>query len=176
MPIDNRMSKEDKEKLLNEAINDTPEPTEETQDPQETTTEVGKDQPDEEVEAPKQPKTPPLEERYKASTQEGQVLHLKNEKITKTVLEAKNLPEPTEDELKQSFPEWDDMTPTEQRLAKTSVQSERKFSKVYEAIQEGQKIDEWAKKVDEFLLTGVTEFKRLSGNEDEFKSFAMVTR
>ena len=118
---------------------------------------------------------PPVEERYRQSTIEAQVLTAKQKKFNQTVKDAANLPEPTEEELRAEYPDWDVMDDTAKKLAKKSLMNERRFGMVVTAVEEGRKIDEWTKKVDDFVATAITkpEFARLTGKEEEFKSFCM---
>lgn len=147
---------------------------------------------DEEVEEeePEQKEVPPVKEeeteteedkekKYRSQQTEAQIQAERNRVINNKVEEAKNLPEPTEDELrafvKEDGAEWDELTNFEQSQARRSFKAERKLSLVTEAVQEGKKVDEWAEKVDEFIdsTDGKPEFVQLSGNEAEFKKFAM---
>ncbi len=199
---DNKTTQEEIDKKAKEALeaketpdDETPE-GEDTETPEEEETETPTDEGKEDEETPegegedegdeeegeegdqgkkKQPPTqqPPIEDRYRESTREAQVLYKKQKKFTDTVEQAANLPEPTEEELKAEYPEWDEMTDTEKRLAKDNFVNKRKFDMVHQATLEGKKIDEWANKVDTYLTTAVTKFPRLAGKEEEFKWFCM---
>jgi hypothetical protein len=169
-----KTSKEEREKIINEALEEpeTPEVIEE-ETPEEPQT------PQEPEEEPEEDKSnlPDTETRYKESTREAQILTLKNRKFLETVEKAKVLPEPTEDDLKREFPEWEDMTDTEKKLARKNYINEQRFSLVEEAAAEGRNITEWAEKIDSFLTTEIHTNKtlsaRLEGREDEFRSFAL---
>ena len=160
-----KSSKEDRNKILDDEL-ETPENTpEETSDEEdtpenediETPEEESEDEPEDEdseeetSDEEDTPETPPIEERYRNSTREAQILHSKTKKFTESVKAAADLTEPTEEELKAEYSDWDDMTETEQRLAKRTLMSERKFNLVHGAVLEGEKITEWEGKVDEFL-------------------------
>jgi hypothetical protein len=155
---------------------DSPTDNEDDENPEDEETDEGEGEGEEgedEGEEGKKFTTPPVEERFKHQQRENQVLYSKQKKFTETVEQAASLPEPTEEELKVEFPDWDTMTETEQRLAKRSLMSDKRFSMVHGAVQEGKKIDEWNEKVDQFLVTAVTTFPRMAGKENEFKSFCM---
>lgn len=73
----------------------------------------------------KTPPEPPVEtpedkeahwkEKFSKSSQEALVLNMKNKEMSRAFEDAAALPEPTEDELKKEFSEWDDMTSTEKK-------------------------------------------------------------
>lgn len=180
--IDNRKSKEEIEEIVDD-VNDTPEetptepdesdPVEETPEEPEPTNEEP-EEPKEEPEKPTQP-TVDYKERYSQSTREAQVLAAKNKKLVETIDEAANLAEPTEDELRREYSDWDQMTDKEKRLFKDNLINKRKFNLVHEAVLDARKVDEWAEKVDTFVTkkTLLDEYPQLEGKEDDFKTFAM---
>lgn len=169
----NKTTKEERERIIQAALEaeeelETPEEDEEVEETSEEEAPV--------VEEPvveEKPKLPDLEERYKESTRESQVLFAKQKKFTETVEQANRLPEPTEPELMSEYPNWSEMTDTERRLAKDNYINRRKFDLVYEATQEGREIERWAEKVESFLTTASTKYPRLDGREQEFKTFVL---
>lgn len=181
------MSKEDKDKTISEALNveESQNPAEDEENPEneEVIIEDKKEIPakvekaeDKKETPPEQPKPddkkePPVTDRYKASTKESQVLFLKKTKYEEAVRDAKNYVA-SEADLKEAYPEWDEMTATEQRLAKDNLENKMKFAKVAEATDEGDRIQEWSDKVDSFLLTDASK-AGIEGKEDEFKTFCM---
>lgn len=150
--------------------------------------ELTEEAPQEEVvtQAPK-PKPTPIpptpeqsaEERLKHSTREALVLTAKNTKLVKSIDEAAAISDITDDELMREASskglDFEIMTDTERLLFKDSVLNSRKFSKVFEAAQEGRKLDEWADKVDGFIddPNTIGKFSVISGREAEFRSFCM---
>jgi hypothetical protein len=118
-------------------------------------------------------KQPSVEERYKQSTQEAQILHNKNKKFSETVEKAAKIPEPTEEEMKNAYPDWDVMSATEQKLAKESVMHKKKFDMIHGVVLEGKKVEEWAEEVDSFLIKAITQYPSLDGKEEQFKRYCM---
>lgn len=172
MAIDNRKPKEEIQEEVDEIVN-TPEGTPEVETPEEIETPEEVEQPEEKPESTTKPDID-YKEKFRESTREAQVLAAKNRKIVETIDEAAQAPEPTEDELRKEFPEWDTLTEIEQRLFKDNLMNRRKFDLVHSAVQETRKVDEWAGKVDEFLTEkSASEQNPLEGREDEFRSFAM---
>lgn len=164
--------KEEEEKVVE------PEPSEEVveevkEKPEKKEEEVVEPAPSEEV--PEKKPLPPAEERLKESTRESQVLFLKNRKIQEAIEQAGQLPEPTEDELKVEFSDWDELSPVEQKLAKDNLWNKRKFDAIATVSQEGKDIDAWNNKVDEFVDDPKTLVNNpeLEGKVESFKSFAM---
>lgn len=119
------------------------------------------------------------DQRYKAQQAETQIQAEKNKDLISKIDQASQLPEPTEQELrdyvKSKGSDWDELTVFEQAMAKDTLLSNRRFSLVNEAVQTTKKIDEWANRVDSFIdaTDGKPEFVKLSGHEAEFRKFAM---
>jgi len=126
---------------------------------------------------PATPEIPPVEtdweRKAKASAREAQVLGFKSKEIAEAVDKADAIPEPTPEELAKEYPEWEEMTPTEQRLAKDSFIGKQKFGIIHSAVSKFKKVDEWNEKVDTFIADPVTlvNFPELEGKLDEFKDF-----
>lgn len=193
MAISNKISKEELDRKINESvedIEDTDTPPTDQDNPNEdndldtdlknTDTPEDNDNPENKDDDPnpenkdQDKNTPPsLEDRYAASTQEAQILHSRQKEINEAFDKADKLPEPTEEELKAEYPDWDKMSPTEKRFAKDILLNKRKFSTVNEVAQKGKKLDEWIDQVDNFIKTEVGKYPRLVGHESEFKSFAI---
>lgn len=156
-----------------DVLKDQPEPEEQPQPDSEP-------KPSEEAPAPQpDPKPEPQPEvdykkKYVESTREAQVLHAKNKKINEAIEHAMTLPDPTEDELKKEFSEWDAMTDTEKRLAKDNLVSTRRFNMLSEVTKESKDIEAWNSKVDTFIddPKTLTDNPELEGKLDEFKLFA----
>jgi hypothetical protein len=112
--------------------------------------------------------------KFTESTREAQVLRAKNKKLQEAIQNAGSLPEPTEQELQAEFPEWEEMTATERRLAKDSILNRRRFDAINSAALEGKNIDEWNQKVDEFVDDPKTLIANpeLEGKQEEFKRFS----
>jgi hypothetical protein len=117
--------------------------------------------------------------KYKAQQAEAQIQAEKSKSIAAKAEQAANIADPTEAELRsfvaQDGANWDELTTFEQSMTKRTYISEKRSQLVLEAVQEGKKVDEWAGKVDTFIETtdGKPEFIELSGNEADFRKFAM---
>lgn len=111
------------------------------------------------------------ERKSTESAREAMILVGRNKKFTTAVDEAANLPEPTVEDLKSEYPEWDSMTQTEQRLAKDNLVNKRKFDRVHQAVEETKKVEEWADSVDKYLAENPN--TELEGKEEAFKSYCM---
>ena len=134
-------------------------------------------------ETPETPKTPDevkkeekdnYEKRYRDSTAEAQVLYSKNKKITEAIKKAGSVSEPTDGELAVEYPEWEEMSDFEKRLAKDSLMNKRGFEAIKEATKEFEQLDKWSGEIDSFLTDPATLAKHtdLDGRENEFKMFA----
>lgn len=128
----------------------------------------------EEEVAPSEPEEEKLKKKLSASARENQKIYAKNRVINQALTEAEEIPEPTEDELKVEFKDWDVMTETEKVFAKEASITRRWRAKVSEAKQQATKIEKWNDSVDEFAddpKTFVT-YPDLEGKADEFREFA----
>lgn len=163
----NKTTKEEREKVIAEALEEEKEEEQPSETPEEQPEEVVEEKVEEKKELPT------IEERYKESTRESQVLFAKQKKFNETVEKAASLPEPTEGELRGEYLNWEEMTDNEKMLAKDNLINKRKFEVVYQATLEGKKIEEWADKVEAFITTDATKYPKLAGKEDSFKSFCL---
>lgn len=117
--------------------------------------------------------------RYKAQQTEVQIQVARNKALIDKVLQGKDIPEPTIDELKifvaQDGVNWDELTVFEQATARRTCLQEKRFDLINEAVVTSKKIDEWAKQVDTFIdsTDSKPEFVELSGHEAEFRNFCM---
>lgn len=175
---------------------DEDEPEEEETDPEKEESETeeeddGEDEPEEKDKPKKEKKVvqPPKEEKptngekkdpdwktkHKESTREAMVLHAKNKKIQEAITNAADLPAPTDEEMETKFANWEDMTSTEQSLARDVEHLRRQNQAINSAAQEGKNIDEWNGQVDTFLEDPHTliDNPELEGKQDDFKIFAM---
>ena len=127
-------------------------------------------QPDEEDELEKQKK------KAKASAQEAQILHSRTKKYDEAVLEAEGITEPTDEEMQKEYgkDEWEEMTLGQQRMAKKSWVSDKRFEIMARVSKEGKEVQEWVEKVDKFLEDPKTlnKYPVLEGKEEDFKIFS----
>ena len=124
------------------------------------------------------PIDPDYKEKFRQSSKEALVLHAKaeqTEKMNKAIEEADAIKDIPEDVIKKDYPEWDDMTQTEQRLAKETYISNKRWEAVHTASQVGKDITVWNDKVDGFIGDPKTlvDIPELEGRVDDFKIFAM---
>ena len=138
------------------------------------------------VTPPVEPVTPePLDEpkpgdvdykkRYTDSSREAIVLAVKNKELNGAIDEAANIPDPTDDEMKAAYPGFDEeMTATEQQLARESLLNKKRFELINNATQKYKKIEDWHERVDTFVTDPKTLIANpdLEGKQDEFKIFA----
>lgn len=113
--------------------------------------------------------------KFIASTQEAQVLHSKQKKITQAVETAMSLPEPTEEELIAEFgDDWETMSTFERKLAKKNYINDKKFALLGNVMSEFKQGDEWSEKVSEFITDPKVMLKHtaLEGKEADFVVFA----
>jgi len=82
--------------------------------------------------------------------------------------------DPTEDDLKGEYPEWETMTSTEKRLAKESLVNKQRFQIIHEARKAEKNIEAWKEKVDTFIDNpqSLIDNPELEGKQEEFKAFA----
>jgi hypothetical protein len=112
--------------------------------------------------------------KFVESSRENQVLHSKSKKIAEAFNQAGQTPEPTDEELKSEYRDWEDMTTTEQKFAKDILHNKRKFTVLDTANQEFKNIEVWNEKVDSFVgdPKTLTDNPELDGREYEFKLYA----
>lgn len=98
----------------------------------------------------------------------------KNEKLNSAVDEASKITDIPEETIRVEYPEWDDMTTTEKRLAKENYINNKRFEVIHKASLEGKNIEEWNKKVESFVTDPetLTINPELEGKGEEFKLFA----
>lgn len=156
------------EESLNELDQEKPE-----EKPEEKSIETPEEKPTETEEESVEEKPQNYKKRYADSTREAQILHAKNKKIVEVIEKAKEISDPTEEELIAEYPDWEMMTDTERKMAKDSVISRRRFEALDEATQDFRKSEKWNAKVDKFMTDPQTliDYPGLEGKEEEFKIF-----
>lgn len=118
--------------------------------------------------------SPDYKEKFVESTRESQVLASRNKKVFETLDKIEEIPEPTEDELKKEFLDWDVMSDFEKRIARNDIINGRKFQELGKMRKEFKDLDEWQGKVDVYIEDPNTLIANpgLEGKADEFKIFA----
>jgi hypothetical protein len=130
--------------------------------------------------APAKPDEPKIdyEARYKGSTQEAQILKAKNDQFMGAVVDAKNIPEPTEAELKEIYgpDNWDLMDTVQKTLARENLIAKRRFEKIGSAVEATQKSEEWVGKVSAFANNpeNAIKYPALDGHEADFIRFCSL--
>lgn len=141
--------------------------------PEPTPSEPVPESKEESKEEPKEPQDD-YKKKFSESTREAQVLHAKNKKVNEAIDRAVALPEPTEEELKAEYANWDELDEFAQKMARDVVSSKKKMEVLAEATKEFKDIDAWNEKVDKFVDDPkvLVKHPELDGKEEEFKVFA----
>jgi len=123
---------------------------------------------------PKPIPNPDLKKKLSASARENQKINAKNKKINEAIDKGADLPQPTDEEMKQEYPDWDLMEDHMKKLAKDAIVSKRFRKSLVKAREEGRKIEKWNEQVDEFIADPETLTKNpdLENRLDEFKVYA----
>ena len=132
------------------------------------------------TEPPATPPAKPAEEdidwkkKFSESARENQVQGFKNKEINTAYEEASKVNDVAEEELKKEYGEWDDMTATEQKLAKDNLINKKRFDIVNTAISKFKDVDQWSEKIDTFVGDPkvLIAHPELEGKVEEFKNFA----
>lgn len=158
-------------------------PDKEEEIPEEVVEEVeeeNKEVEDDEAEPSKEVKEKLKEEvkekdkKLSASARENQKIYAKNRVINKALVDAEEVPEPTEEELTEEFKDWDIMSEVEKTLAKETVISRNWRKTISKAKEQASKIEKWNESVETFVDDPKTLIDNpdLEGKTDEFKEFA----
>jgi hypothetical protein len=112
--------------------------------------------------------------RYTDSSREAKVLATKNKEINDAFVQAAEIALPTDEEMKAEYPEWEDMTSTEQRFATENLINKKRFDVITSAVNKFKKVEDWNVKVDTFVDNPKTLIANpeLEGKTDEFRIFA----
>lgn len=115
-----------------------------------------------------------LKKRKSDSDREAQKIIAKNRVINKALADAEDVTEPTEEELKQEYPDWDVMSDTERKFAQEAVISKKWRTIISQAKQQATKIEKWNQTVKDFIDDPATyiEHPDLEGKTTQFMTFA----
>ena len=170
-----------------EKLKDAEEETPEDVEPEDTELE---DNPEDEEEVPETPEEPEIEpeeppeepeppkpdykKKFSESARNAQRIRDKNKKINEAIDKGKDIPEPTDEEMKLEFPDWDVMEDFSKKLAKETVVNKKFRENLAKAREAGKKIEKWNEQVDKFTKDPETLTKNpdLEGRLEEFKTFA----
>jgi len=113
-------------------------------------------------------------EKFSYSTRENQLLRGKISSLEKQLGVITNDETPTDAEMRQLYPEWDDMLGLEKDLLKKTIILERRLNKTSMLVQDMVNEKNFEEKLDNFLTKAslTNEFSGLKGREKEFKEFA----
>lgn len=166
---------EDKEEEGNEEEQKEEEVVE---DKKEEEVEKGSEEKEENQEEEDEKKEFPTEkEQLKESTRESQILHLKNKKLQEAIDQSAEIQPPTEEEMKQSYPDWDEMTAFEKKVATDTEHNNKRFAVLEGISKENKDIEAWNAKIDEFIDDPKTlkDYPNLISKtaQEKFKKFAL---
>ena len=113
--------------------------------------------------------------KLKASAQESIILHSTNKKIQESIMQASEMPLPTDEEMITKFSNWEDLDDFSQKMARENEWNSRKIQAVTSVSQEFRDYNAWEARVNEFVTDPktITDTPLLDGKEEEFKKFAM---
>lgn len=118
-----------------------------------------------------------LKKKLTNSAKEAQVLQSRTKKYDEAVGEAEAIVAPTDADMEAEYgtADWNEMTMTEQRLAKKSWLSEKRFEIMSKVSKEGRDIEKWNASVDTFVDDPkvLIDHPELEGKTEDFKLFAM---
>lgn len=172
------ITEEDLTKSQEEESEESEEEHDEASEVDDTPDEEGQEEEATEAEAEDEEQAEPSKELYKKkfseSSRENQKIHAKNRVINQALIEADEIPEPTEEELVKEYPDWELMTDIEKTLAKETVVSRNWRKVISQAKEQATKIEKWVDSVDEFIEDPKTlvDNPELEGKTDEFRQFA----
>lgn len=138
---------------------------------------IEEEQPEKTDDEPTQPQTrttPDYETKFKESAKEGILQHERVKLRDAHIEQLTKIETPTDTELKEKYPWWDDSTidePTRTFYRNELVKEKRLARTEHIALTLAEKL-EYNDKLDDFIENPTDEFKGLSGKEMEFKRFA----
>jgi hypothetical protein len=164
-----------------EKLQDAPEveeePTEVPQDEPEAEIEASQEEvvPEKEQAEPSEEEKQRLKDKLSASARENQKIYAKNRVINQAIVEAEDLPEPTEEELAKEYKDWDVASDTERILLKETYVTKQWRAKIAEAGKQATKIEKWNDSVEAYADDPQTliDNPELEGKTEQFKKFAM---
>lgn len=120
----------------------------------------------------------PEETRQKLidSSREAQILYARNKQVQDAIVNANNIPAPTDDEMRKEFPNWDKLDDFSKRMARDNITNSRRLEAVTAVTQDFKDQDAWMEKVDKYIENPEVLAKTpdLDGLQDEFKKFASL--
>ena len=118
---------------------------------------------------------PDYKKKYIASQQESLILHAKNKQVNEALEKVSKFADPTQEELKKEYTDWDVMSEFEKKMAKESLVNTKRFKAFEKLTIDNKSVEAWNTKVNKFIGDPKTMIAspELEGKEAEFKLFAM---
>jgi len=118
---------------------------------------------------------PDYKKKYIASQQESLILHAKNKQVNEALDKVSKFADPTQEELKKEYTDWDVMSEFEKKMAKESSVNTKRFKAFEKLTIDNKSIEAWNTKVNEYIGNPKTLIAspELEGKEAEFKLFAI---
>lgn len=112
--------------------------------------------------------------KFIESTREAQILHAKNKKVNEALDKAMSINDVDEEELRQEYPNWDEMEEWQQKIAKKGLVNDKRIASLAEISKETKDIEAWNAKIDTFLddPKSLTDYPELEGKIEEFRLFS----
>jgi len=171
---DNQEEVEDTESSVEEEeINDNNE-EEQAGEVEEPTEDEEESAEEEEQEQEQAKPSPDYKKKFSESSREAQKVVAKNRKLVQAIDEAGEVEEPTEDELKVEYPDWELLDDTTKKVAKDNLTNTRRFALISQARVEAKKIEKWDEDVVKFLddPQSFIDYPDIESLKDDFRLFA----
>lgn len=131
------------------------------------------------VTPPALPVKPVVDQLYKDSSKQANILNQHNKVILNTIDDATNIPVPTDEEVKEYVRaqggDFDDLSDFEKNNVRQTVLNNKRFAKISTIATERKALDDWAIKIDEFTADehNLQKYTKLAGHERDFAIFCM---
>jgi hypothetical protein len=124
---------------------------------------------------PSQPPVEDLKKKLSASARENSILREQIKNLNSKIGYFTKEEAPTDAELKNLYPNWDEMGPLEKELASKNVILERRLNKVSSEVSRIAEERKWNEELDNFFERNeITDsYPELKGKEKEFRIFAL---
>lgn len=131
---------------------------------------------DPQIEADKEKEA--LRKRVANSSRENEIIMAQNKKMAEAFDKASEVPEPTEDDLAKTYPDWEGMSDFEKKMAKNALINDLRFAAIKEASKDFKDLEQWTGKVDAFVDSpeNLTKYPLLEGKQEDFKLYATHPR
>lgn len=133
------------------------------------------DEPEKETPEVEPEPEPDLKKKLSASARENQKIYAKNRVLNNALVEADDIPEPSDEELQKEYgDDWEVMSDVEKKFAKETELSKRWRNKIKEAKDQVSKIEKWNDEIEKFIDDPkvLADNPELENKQEEFKQFA----